>query len=568
MYISNHYSEKKATLADWPKRINIKNLHQRFGAPAWLVSETQLLENLAIFMKFTDCSERILFPVKTNPSLSILRILAQNGAGADCANHIEVDLALFAGFSYRNISYNSPVQDLLLIKSLLRKGASVVMDDKQSILALQNEIGDEVFEGKLFLRVNLSTDINYAKSENNQELMSHAHKSSKFGIPSEDILAFTTELSIAVSGLHVHVGTQMDNIESFIDAINEMHALADMLKAAGLPIKHINLGGGLGIPFTHEHDFPALQYWVNTMNERKNELYDYYLEPGHALVGNAVALLAEVQSIKPSRGKNWAILNVGTDQLAKITLLHWEHRILCSQGTEFIKGNDAIAGPLCFAGDTLLDQISIGHLKINDPVLICEAGAYTFSLSNKFNGRLAPLWVILKADGNAVCVMNEEGVYDNNQYAYFEWNDLNPIADSLSISPEKIRTLSSNYLNEGISDDRFEYLNMTQIAHNQFSFKIDVYSGVNFISMPFAIRIFGDASIVALLYWMGCSKKEIAVWGRKLTLDCFDIIPINNSVDFTISLSELRDGSSKTIISRFKTSCKRCSGSFILKFDL
>ncbi|MBK7883046.1 MAG: hypothetical protein IPJ81_03940 [Chitinophagaceae bacterium] len=414
--------KKFAALETWSEKLNIRELYKKHASPCWIVSKEQLTQNVLDFALFTENTNHILFPVKTNPSLLILELLAELGVGADCASRQEIDLALLAGIPYKNISYNCPVQDVNLCESLLIKGATVIMDDPTAILKLQSNLQGKVFHGKLLLRINPTAKIEYSQTNDNQELMSHAVISSKFGIPSEDLPALVKKLTIPVSGLHVHVGTQMDNLSSFHNAMIEMHCLANQLITEGHPVFDINIGGGLGIPFLEGDKFPSLKYWVNEISSIKQDSFKYYVEPGHALCGNAVSLLAAVEAIKYSRNKRWIILNVGTDQLAKVTLLHWPHRILGPEGNSLNKeGNDAIAGPLCFAGDTLVDNINAGDIELGDPLLITHAGAYTFSLSNRFCGRLAPAWILIDENGNKK-LMNNEGRYDNPYLTNYFWN--------------------------------------------------------------------------------------------------------------------------------------------------
>ncbi len=558
---------QKATLAEWPKKIAIKEIHKQFGSPAWIVSEQQLLNNVQIFEKFTGKQSRILFPVKTNPSFTVLQVLAAAGAGADCASRLEVNLALFAGIGMENISYNSPAQDVHLAKSLLISGAMVVMDDISSITMLQQLLEGLVFGGKLFLRINLPDYVGYAQAGDNQELMAHGHSSSKFGIPAEELDNLLKQITIPVSGLHVHVGTQMDNLESFKHAINSLNTLADELRRKGHPIYRINIGGGLGIPFSSGQDFPSPEYWCQEMAELKKSDYQYYIEPGHALCGNAVSLLTRILTIKNSRGKKWVIADTGTDQLAKVTLLKWPHRILDENGNELQPGTDAVAGPLCFAGDTLAGNINAEKLRPGSPLLVTEAGAYTFSLANKFNGRLAPGWLLLKADGSIVQTQAGESLYDELQHSGYEWNvDSRPIVGG-GLDLEKAKNLSSIYLRETAMQDNYSFTGVQMETGNRYRFIASASSAVDFISMPFAIRILGDATIISVLDKTGHSKKDVAVWGRKVTMDCFDQIPVNEPMEFIISLSEARiSGSKNTIVSRFKTRCGKCSGSFIVSF--
>jgi diaminopimelate decarboxylase len=561
-------SAQKAHLASWPESINITQLKETFGAPAWLVNEAQIISNINEFSRFTGANNRIFYPVKTNPSLVVLQVLGKMGVGADCASSAEIDLALYAGIQIENISYNSPAQDIDVCIFLLKAGGRVVMDDKEALDTLQQELKPGEIKGKLFLRINLPEYVSYAHKNDNQDLMAHGHSSSKFGIPAEEVEALLQNLSLPVSGLHIHVGTQMDNLDSFAHALQGLHLLAAQCTIAGHPIIDINLGGGLGIPFTKTDTFPSLAHWCTSLQRLQTQHYTYSVEPGHALVGNAVALLTKILAIKPCRGKKWVIADVGTDQLAKVTLLKWPHRILDETGRPLPTGNDAIAGPLCFAGDVLLDNVSVGHLRKGSALLITEAGAYTYSLSNKFNGRLAPRWVLLKTDGNYVQSLQEETRFDNPQFMHYEWGALGQGNDISVLNLDEVQLLSSPYLKEGCNEDNFSYVKVEKVYSNEYEFTVNTTSRVDFISMPFAIRIFGDAAIVALLHQEGYDKKQISVWGRKLTLDCYNKVYSNKSLSFTICTSApIVRASLKHVVVRFKTSCGNCAGSILVSYQ-
>lgn len=554
---------EKAHLCNWPKQLNIREIQQQFGSPLWIVSQDQIKSNIEELCGFTDKTERILYPIKTNPSLPVIQLLAQHGIGADCANAQEVDLALYSGIPVGNISYNSPAQDIELCKQLLKAGGTVVMDDPEAIKELCSELNAAHCKGTLCLRVNLMTYYGYTNKDKNQELMAHGHTSSKFGIPAEEIMTITASLTLPVSGLHVHVGTQMDNIESHLAAIDELHQMADVLRKSGHPIKYLNIGGGLGIPFQQQQNFPSIKYWSRELNKKKRSDFDYYIEPGHALIGNAVVLLAEILAKKQSRGKTWLIADVGTDQLAKVTLLHWPHRVLGPEAVELPKGNDALAGPLCFAGDTLLENIDAGSLKKGDPILITEAGAYTFSLSNKFNGRLAPAWAILTKNQLTLTTLKENR-YDNIQFAQHRWR-LHPSDQHTQLNTSAAELLSSEYLRTGANSETFDYLRIQKHDAHHYTFEVMTHSKVDFVSMPFLTRIVGDATIISVLRERGYTFKDVAVWGRKLHLDILEKIPSNQSLCFSLSISySLADPGTTTVV-EFHTVCSKARGSLIIK---
>ena len=561
-------ASERAQLAGWPQKINIPEIRERFGSPAWIVSEQQIAKNVAGFAAFTEDISRICYPVKTNPSLTVLQLLAKLGTGADCASQLEINLALFAGIKMENISYNSPAQDIGICKFLLQAGATVVMDDPDAIAELQQVLPASDVRGKLYLRINLPDSIGYSNANDHQELMAHGHKSSKFGIPAEELEAVFQQMSLPVSGLHVHVGTQMDNMQSFESAIQNLNSLAREWNSKGQKISGINVGGGLGIPFAHDQEFPSLEYWSRSMAALKDPGFLYSVEPGHALVGNAVALLTSVLTIKNSRGKKWAIADVGTDQLTKVTLLKWPHRILSESGEELPKGSDAVAGPLCFAGDTLADNIDAGNLKKGSPLLITEAGAYTFSLSNKFNGRTAPRWLLLKPDGELIQTMEKESLYDELHHVRYEWNVPEAHESAFGLLKEQAMNLSSSYLRESSKEDAFAYESIKIESRDSYRFAVYTTSVVDFISMPFVIRIMGDATIISLLHRGGYEKKDFSVWGRKVMMDCFDQVKSNGIMEFTISLSEMVQKEDSTVlVSRFRTSCGKCAGSFVISFE-
>jgi len=558
----------KAHLETWSSKINIRELYVNYGSPTWIVSKEQLTKNVNDFALFTQNNGNILFPVKTNPSLAVLEILANLGVGADCANREEIDLALFAGIPYERIAYNCPVQEVCISVNLLKRGAIVVMDDPAAIRQLQERLKGRPFPGKLWLRINPGIDIRYEKTNDNQELMSHAATSSKFGIPSEELVELVKILNMPVSGLHVHVGTQMDNLTSFRNSMAAMHKLAYELRNAGHPVEHLDLGGGLGIPFMENDDFPSLDHWVEEMQALKEKDFKYYVEPGHALVGNAVALLTRVETIKQSRGKRWVLTDVGTDQLAKVTLLRWPHRILKADNQPIASGGkDAIAGPLCFAGDTLLDNINADGIAVQDPLLITHAGAYTFSLSNRFNGRTGPAWVVIDENGHQKR-MNKEGRYDNPFLTNYFWDMRKEDTVVDTLSKEKIEGLSSIYLTKWAEEDHFEYLNMARTGDRTYEIDVKTQSRVSFISMPFAIRIIGDAVIVGLLDLLKSDKKEFPIWGRRLIMDCFGQIktgvPLRFRISFSNPVKELNG--TNTILARYETYCWDCSGSLLLKY--
>lgn len=557
----------KAKLETWTNSLKLKAIQSEFPGPSWILSEEQLLNNITEWSRFTENPAQILYPVKANPSLCVLQILAQAGLGVDCASKKEIDLALFAGVPFSRVVYNSPYQDIRTCQYVLRNGGTIVMDDFQVIMDLQQDLQMSEYKGKIWLRVLPDLLQSYRNIGANQEMLAHASESSRFGIPEEELSSLLHFITLPISGLHTHIGTQMDNVESFAEAILHLHECAEMLREYGHPVQDIDMGGGLGIPFTPSCNFPSISTYIERMSGLKRNDYKYYVEPGHALVGNAIAMLMNVKSVKMSRGKRWVITDVGTDQLAKISLLKWPHQILDPDSKPLeMEGNDTVAGPLCFAGDVLLANSRLHHINTGDPLLIKTVGAYTHALANGFNGRNDPAWLILGKDGKLKQKLTATSDYNNTDLNRYNWKKESDYFQPLEISLEKANALSSGFLREEITEETFEYVSFHQTGPNTFHVVVKLISPVDFISMPTAIRIIGDASIIGLLSMEGKELKKESVWGRRLMMDCYEKISSRQEFCFEMNFSALlqkQKGNSRVM--NFNAEDGGFKGMFVLK---
>jgi diaminopimelate decarboxylase len=548
----------------WYHLIDLKEVQAEYGSPVWIVSEEQLLRNISEIASFTTKKENILYPVKANPSLAVMELIAAAGVAADCASLPEINLALFCGIPYPKIVYNSPHQDLKICLMLLKNGATVVLDDWHAIGQLESMLAGSVPAGSIWLRVNPLERPSYSTATDNQGMMSHGSFSSKFGLPEETLGALFAKTRLKISGLHVHVGTQMDNLESFKKGLSSLYRIAEMARKHGHEIQAIDIGGGLGIAFTDADKFPSIQEWADALNAIKDEQYEHYAEPGHALVGNAIGLMTQIQTIKESRGKKWAVCDVGTDQLAKITLLKWPHKVFAHSGQYLpMSGKDVLAGPMCFAGDVLLHETDLAETSIGDPLLVTNAGAYTYSLSNSFNGRTAPPWLLF-SKGVFRLVTDREKSFNHIflQHHYWHRNHGRHVSQEALLDIGLVRKLQSEYVNKTEAEDEYDFVEAAKVGDKTYRFSAKLHSPVGFVSMPFAVRVFGDAAIVTVLYEMGLSEKDRPVWGDKLDLEYFANLPIEERFDFIVELSERVKYSaqkSKVLVS-FSTVCGSIRG--------
>jgi diaminopimelate decarboxylase len=291
----------------WSKVINFEDVGKHYGSPLYIFSPQQLKENFDSYLNFTLLPEYIKYPIKTNPSLDILRYIAKFGGGADCAHNSEVQLALAAGISYERIIYNTPAPEKELTLKLLYAGADVVFDSVDFLDFIEKQVDLPNVKGRIFARILPNIEIPYLDIKNalNKD-NAHADHNSKFGIEPEELLHYCRRhTKLKLSGLHMHPGTRLDNIDAFIKTIQVMNKVAEEL-SSNTPhfITILDIGGGLGILYKPDDIYPSMEEWTSKLTPLKNPKFQYYVESGNSLVGNTMGLLSKIILIKKRSKKN------------------------------------------------------------------------------------------------------------------------------------------------------------------------------------------------------------------------------------------------------------------------
>ena len=530
----------------WSSKLDMRDLGATYGTPLYIFNRTQLERNFAVYAGLLKSSSNVFYPVKTNPSMSVLETLAAEGSGADCATKHEVFLSRLAGIPVSRISYYSPAPDFSLAENLLKAGASVVLDALSHIRQLEERLSDEPFPGKLFLRVNPGNLPSYLEEAQYQRYTAHSSPSSQFGVPSEEVVFCLSKTYLSFSGLHLHVGTQMDNLEVFEAALDFLHKLTDIIhKQTSHRIEILNLGGGLGLPGHKEEHYPSLTSFAKTLGHLMREQFVYRLEPGNSLVGDAVGLLTRVVTRKNTRGRGWGIIDVGTNQLLKVTMAGFPQTVLNADHCPLTRhGPDAIAGPLCFAGDIIFDQTDLTGIKEGDPLFLTHCGSYCNAVGNRFNGYRAPGLLIVEDDRVVGIAQSDEDLYWGPDLQSFR-PDLLPFAESiqkpLPIPLEKVEKMQSKYLKDQEHEDNYRFLKVEKVGPSTYDLTVDVRSPVSFISAPFVMRIVGDATIVATIQELGKESKDMSVWGTRFTLSLDGLMRANRIQKCRIRLSPFVD---------------------------
>lgn len=527
------------SLESWSQALDFRALADAYGTPTYVFYVPRMRENFDAYLRLVDRPERLLYPVKTNPALAVLRRLARWGAGMDCASRDEVDWALFAGVPAERISYNTPAPEFGLVRNLLRAGATVVADSEELLRRIDAKIPPAHLKGRLVARLNVDVGGEYLQHFDWEAMVSHGASTSKFGIPAEDIIGILRDIQRPVTGLHVHVGTMMDNLDTFETVFRFLHGLVDEIHAqTDHRIEILNVGGGLGIGFLPGQQFPGIDALAERLAALKRDDLTYYAEPGQSLVGDAMGLLTRVVALKEMRGRRWAVIDVGSDQLMKITTVSWYHQFLDADGRRLaLEGPDAVGGPLCFAGDTILPATDLAGVEAGDPLFLQHAGAYLEAIANRFNGRRSAGLVVVDEGGTRRATEPEDPFYSPPSLTY-DWAETPPAwGEAVELSEEEIHALHSTYFNEHAQDDRYTMPRFTQTGENTFAFEVETEAAVDFVSIPFALRIAADAVIIAVLRSIGKKLKDVSVWGTKGTFTYREPIQPGRRLRGTVSLS-------------------------------
>jgi diaminopimelate decarboxylase len=369
-----------------------------YGTPCYVYSRQALESAFASFRAgFSDSDHLVCFAVKANPSLAILNLFARMGAGFDIVSGGELARVLAAGGDPSKVVFSGVGKTADEMRAALNAGIFCFNVESAAELDRLNQVAGEVGKrAPVSLRVNPNVD---AKTH---PYISTGLKNNKFGVAYEEAFELYQRAAsmpnIDVHGVDCHIGSQLTELSPFLDAFDRILALVDRLAAAGIHIRHIDVGGGIGIRYNDETPPEFSEYaraMLQKLGDRKIRLV---FEPGRALVGNAGLLLTRVEYLKLTEAKNFAIVDAAMNDLMRPALYDAWHDIqpVTPQATGTAHTYEVV-GPVCESGDFL------GHdreltLHQGDLLAIMSAGAYGMSMSSNYNSRPRAAEVMVDGD--------------------------------------------------------------------------------------------------------------------------------------------------------------------------
>ena len=392
--------------------VALADLASTYGTPLYVYSAGTIADRYrAVDDAFAGHPHAMHYALKANSTLAIARLLRSLGAGADANSGGEIDVAMRAGFSPSQIVFTGVGKtDAELAQAIDLGVRSINAESEGELERIDALASTRGTRARVAIRVNPDIDAR-----------SHPHistglKTNKFGIAIDDAREISRRMrqraGLEIIGLHSHVGSQITQLDPLRRAAAALVSLAGDLKAAGLHIDHLDIGGGLGIPYEGQSVPSAAEYAAAVLPILRESGLTVILEPGRFLVGQAGVLVGRVIDIKPQAGgKLFVILDAGMTELIRPMLYNAYHRIEPVQCGNAAEALCDIVGPLCETSDTLGKDRRLQAPKVGDLLVVFDTGAYGSVMASNYNRRPMPAEVLVQ-DGKPLLIRRRQTIDD------------------------------------------------------------------------------------------------------------------------------------------------------------
>ena len=389
------YKNEQLYVEDLP----VKQLAEEFGTPLYIYSRATLERHWHAFDSALGKHPHLIcYAVKANSNIGILNVMAKLGSGFDIVSQGELERVLAAGGDASKVVFSGVAKSRTEIMRALEIGIRCFNVESVAELHHINQIAGEMGKvAPISLRVNPDVDAH------THPYISTGLKENKFGVSVDEArevykLAATLP-HVKITGMDCHIGSQLTELQPFLDATDRLIRLMEQLKEDGITLKHLDLGGGLGVTYTDETPPHPSDYATALLNKLKDyEDLEIILEPGRAIAANAGILVAKVQYLKSNESRNFAITDTGMNDMIRPALYEAYMNIIeidRTLGRE--KAIYDVVGPVCETSDFLGKQRELAIAE-GDYIAQRSAGAYGASMSSNYNSR--PRTAEVLVDGN------------------------------------------------------------------------------------------------------------------------------------------------------------------------
>ena len=380
------------------EQCSLDQLATQYGTPLYVYSKATFEKHyLDMDKAFGFIDHQICFAVKSNSNIAVLNVLAKLGSGFDIVTGGELARALAAGGEPSKIVFSGLGKQEADIQKALEVGISCFNVESYAELDRIQKVAAELGKkAPISLRVNPDVD---AKTH---PYISTGLKENKFGIPSDSVFEtyqYAASLpNLDVVGIDCHIGSQLTETQPFVDALDRVIGMINRLKELGIHLKHIDIGGGLGVTYKDETP-PSVVEYANAMRPALEKLgLKVYMEPGRSISANAGVLVTKVDLLKPTHHRNFAIVDAAMNDLIRPSLYQaWMDIQPVATRTDVETKEWDIVGAICETGDFLGKERELA-IQENDNLAVLGAGAYGFVMSSNYNSRGRAAEVMVDGD--------------------------------------------------------------------------------------------------------------------------------------------------------------------------
>jgi diaminopimelate decarboxylase len=388
-------------------------LAQRYGTPLYVYSRGSMLDAVASYQRALAGRDHLVcYAMKANSNLAVLQALAAAGCAFDIVSGGELERVLAAGGSASRIVFSGVGKTRVEMRRALEADVMCFNVESEAELDVLSQVASRAGHiAKVSLRINPDVDAG------THPYISTGLKDNKFGIAHDQALdSYRRAASLPglkVVGIDCHIGSQITQIEPYLDALDRLLDLVEAVEAEGIAIEHLDIGGGLGIQYAGEAPPGAdelVRRLLQRIDARGHGRRELLFEPGRSLVGNAGVLLTEVLYLKPGAHKNFCIVDAAMNDLIRPAMYQaWMSIEACRQRDGTAKVWDVV-GPVCESGDWLGRERAL-TLQSGDMLAVLSAGAYAMSMASNYNSRARAAEVML-VEGRPVLIRERERIAD------------------------------------------------------------------------------------------------------------------------------------------------------------
>lgn len=379
-----HYSGPDLYCEDVP----LADIAARVGTPAYVYSSRMILENYSAYNDgFAGVPHSVCYAVKANSSLAILALLAKVGAGFDIVSGGELFRVLEAGGNPATVVFSGVGKTAEEVEYALKNGIHSFNCESESELELIDAMA-----ARCGVRAGFAIRVNPDVDASTHPYISTGLSEHKFGIAigeARSVYDRARRLSnLSAQGVSCHIGSQILDPSPILEAIDKIVAFADSLRSAGFPIRHLDIGGGLGVAYRPGEQAPPIREFIQSLHARlRPSGLCVMVEPGRSIVGPAGVLLTRVLYRKKSGPKEFIVVDSAMNDLIRPSLYRAHHEIIPLRRRGLPEITADVVGPVCETGDFLARDRRMANVMPGDYLAVCTAGAYGFVLSSNYNSR-------------------------------------------------------------------------------------------------------------------------------------------------------------------------------------